>query len=181
MQIKQGNPKAFETILKGLKSLEGVQSKVGWFESAKYENGTPVAYAMAIQELGVASRSIPPRPYFRPTAIEKQNEWASTGAEVAKKVVAGHLSGEEAMGIVALKAEGDVLKTIDSITTPPLSPITLGARKYRMMGKKVTGATIGEIARLLKEGKLDLSGVPTKPLNDTGYARSTLTSVTEKI
>lgn len=85
------------------------------------------------------------------------------------------------MGLLTIKAEGDVAKTIESITSPPLSQITLGARKYRAEGKKVTGATIGEIARLLDEKKLDVSGVPNKPLDDTHAMLEHLTHVVEKV
>ena len=84
------------------------------------------------------------------------------------------------MELLTLKAEGDVSKAIAEVNAPPLSKITLGARKYRAEGKKVTGATIGEIARLIDENKLDVSGVSTKPLNETGLMSATLTHVVEK-
>ena len=83
------------------------------------------------------------------------------------------------MEILCLKAEGDVAAKIASITSPPLSPITLGARKYRQQGKTVTGATIGEIARKLKDGTLDISGVSDKPLVDSSLMINTLTSTVE--
>lgn len=179
MEMKRDNPKAFKTLSLRLKELGGVESKIGWFESAVYDEGRPVAAVAAGNELGIPSRSIPPRPFFRTTEAEQSEEWKKTAAEAAKRVLAGQMTGYDAMELLGQKAEFDVAKKIESITAPVLSPITIGARKYRREGKKVTGATIGEIARKLKEGKLDLTGVPTKPLDDTHKMLDTLTHVTE--
>lgn len=173
------NPKAFEVLNQRLEQLAGIQSKVGWFESAKYPDGRPVAAVAAGNELGIPSRSIPARPFFRPTASEKRQEWASDAAQLSNQVLQGKLSAHDAMDALAGKAEGDVAQTIASLTSPPLSPITLGARKYRRQGKVVTGGTIGEIARKLKEGTLDISGVPDKPLVDSSHMINTLTHQTE--
>ena len=38
--------------LKAMLAINKMQTKVGWGESAKYEDGTPVAYVAAIQEYG---------------------------------------------------------------------------------------------------------------------------------
>lgn len=180
-EITQSNPNWANQINLQLAALEKVQGKVGWFESAKYEDGTPVAYVATIQEFGAPERSIPARPFMRPTQAEKSNEWRETAAALAKKMVVGVIEAADVMEMLTMKAESDVSKTIASIDSPPLSKITLGARKYRQDGKKVTGATIGEIARKIKEGTLDVSGVSTKPLNDTGYMISTLTHTVESV
>lgn len=52
VKITRRNPKAFAEIANRLKSLDGTSAKAGWFETSKYENGTPVAYVAAIQEYG---------------------------------------------------------------------------------------------------------------------------------
>lgn len=51
-KITRKNPKAFTEIVNRLKALDGTSAKAGWFETSKYENGTPVAYIAAIQEYG---------------------------------------------------------------------------------------------------------------------------------
>lgn len=51
-KVKRENPQVFAQIENRIKELTGSQAKVGWFESARYENGTPVAYVAAIQEYG---------------------------------------------------------------------------------------------------------------------------------
>lgn len=178
MELKRSNSKAFETIRAQLSQLEGKETRVGWFESAQYEDGTPVAYIAAIQEQG--SGPIPPRSFFRTTVLEKKQTWIDTVEKLAKLVIGGKINGRDMMDMLGLQIEGDVQKKIASITTPPLSPLTLAARKYRQQGKSVTGKTLGELSRKLKDGTIDVSGVSTKPLNDTGQMIATLTHVVEE-
>jgi len=180
--VKQSNPKAFQELDVKLRELQGYQSRVGWFESAKYPEGTPVAYVAAIQELG--SGPIPPRPFMRPAATKNQSAWKDVAVAAAKKILAGTFTGQQGMDLLATRAEGDVLKAITAVDSPPLSPITLWARAYRRQGRKITGSTIGEIAAGIADGRLSASGpagVSDKPLNDTGYMISTLTHVVEKL
>ena len=184
MKVIQSNPGVIQQLINNLKALNGTQGKVGWFESAQYEDGTPVAVIAQIQEFGAPGKSIPPRPFMRPTAIEQQNPWSQLAAQVSKRVVTGKMTSVEAMELLTLKAETDVSKTIAAITQPPLSPITLLARKYRKEGKTVTGKTIGELAHIVKEhdGNITslIAGISTKPLNDTGRMIATLTHVVTK-
>ncbi len=180
MEIKRDKPQIMEVLSERLKALGSKQGKVGWFESSKYENGTPVAYVAAIQEFGnTVGVPIPPRPFMRPAVIENENAWKQLIAQGSKQILQGKATPQEVMEELTLSAQSAISENIATLTEPKLSPITLGARKYRQQGKKVTGKTIGEIAGLLKAGKLDISGVSTKPLEDTGYMSSTLTSVVE--
>ena len=183
MSMTETNSKMLTGLITQLDALENAEAKVGWFESAVYENGRPVAAVAAGNEVGIPSRSIPPRPFFRPTADAKEAEWGKTAETMAGRVIEGKATAEEAMEVLGLKAGGDVLETIVSITSPALSPITILARAYRKNGKDVTGKTIGEIAGLIKNQRYDITasqmaGVSTKPLNDTGHMIATLSSVT---
>jgi len=178
-ELKNDNPNAFAQLADTLKAMDGITGKVGWFENSSYPDGTPVAYIASIQELGSPSQNIPSRSFFRSTALEKNQQWHELAASISAKVLKKEITPEQGMEMLCLQAEGDVAGKIATITAPPLSPITLGARKYRQMGKKVTGRTIGEIARKLKEGTLDVSGVSTKPLVDSAVMVNTLTSVIE--
>jgi hypothetical protein len=177
MIVQKGSLEGFAAKIR---ELDGVVGKVGWFESAKYENGTPVAYVAAIQEFGnTVGTPIPPRPFMRPAVAEKRSEWEQIAARGAKDILAGQSDSVSVMKKITLSAQNAVSENIATLTEPPLSPITIGVRKYKKQGKKITARTIGEIARLLEEGKLDLSGVSTKPLEDTGLMSATLTSVVE--
>lgn len=177
MEIKQSNPNWSKEFDLKLKELDGYETSVGWFDTAKYKNGTPVAGVAAIQELG--NGKIPPRPFMRPAEI-KSNGWKDTAAFAAKKVLDGSFTGKQAMDYIGTVAEGDILEEIVNITQPPLSKITLGIRKLKQQDPTliVTGATVGRVAAQLAAGTLDVSGVSTKPLNDTGHMIATLTHIT---
>jgi len=183
--MTESNPKILTGLITQLDALESTQAKVGWFESAKYESGRPVAAVAAGNEMGIPSRSIPARPFFRPTSEAKRSEWGDAAARLAGRVVEGKASAEDAMEILAARAHGDVLDTLAAITTPALSPITIMARAYRKNGKDVSGRTIGEIAGKIKNQNYEvtasqMAGVSTKPLNDTGIMIASMSYVTER-
>lgn len=153
---KAGKIEALTQAIKGLGSAEG---RVGWFPSAVYEGGQPVAGVAAVQEFGSASRGIPPRSFMRTTAEEKRQEWAQIAAPVVRAAALGRLPGTAPTEAVCLAAEGAVRAKITQIQDPPLSPATIAARKRRLAsGGKGAKASIG------------------KPLVDTGIMLDSLTS-----
>jgi len=175
-------------LITRLEALENTQAKVGWFESAKYENGRPVAAVAAGNELGIPSRSIPARPFFRPTGEEKKNEWGESAARLAGRVLEGKAAADDAMEILAAKAHGDVLDTLAAINSPPLSPITIMARAWKKKygQDSVTGKTIGMFAGMIKNQRYDITasmiaGVSAKPLNDSGHMIATMDYITERV
>lgn len=159
--------KRLQALINDLGEREGM---VGWFDSSKYEDGTPVAYIAAIQELGSPANKIPPRPFMRTTAAEQKKAWAKTFNDGSKALLNGTATGEKVMEGLVLQARGDIQAKIASIQEPKLSDITLGLRKYKlgripgMPAGPVTGKTVGIIAAKLKDGSLNTSGVSTKPL-----------------
>lgn len=164
-------------LKEAVKGLNGAESKVGWFESSKYEGGEPVAGVAYVQEFGSTKRSIPPRPFFRPTADEKRGEWAKTAEQISRAVVQGHIPAAKVSEAVALAAEGHVRATITKLTSPALSPITVELRRRRRSGETVTGKTVGDAAKASKSAFFSAgSGSEVKPLVDTGYMLATLTS-----
>lgn len=196
--IKQGEG---SRIRRELRALDRTSSRVGWFESSKYPDGTPVAYIGTIQEFGYAAGGIPPRPFFRPTITVQQIVWRGLALQAATGMIKGNRTAFQVFELLGLQAEGDVRKTISQITTPPLSLLTLMARKARhehgkaskkeynkalkygpqrpMVGFKMTGKMLGQLARQQNAGPPDVSGVSNKPLVDTRILINTLTSVTE--
>ena len=62
--VKTTGGKKLEAILKKAEEARRKQVKVGFFSTAKYDDGTPVAANAAIQEFGLGA-SIPERPFFR--------------------------------------------------------------------------------------------------------------------
>lgn len=145
-----------------LDNLAGKVAKVGWFEKSKYPEPPhlPVAYVATIQEYGNSAEHIPPRPFMRPTVIQKRVEWRGVAERGAKAVLAGRATAADVMEQIGLKAAGDVRRTISQIWSPPLSPRTIAARLAKRKDKKTIGA-------------LD------KPLVDTGLMLATLTNTVE--
>ena len=154
-----------EALRQAVKGLDGAQSKVGWFPSAVYEAGQPVAGVAVVQEFGSTKRGIPPRPFFRPTAAERAEDWRKTAEGISRAVVRGELAPGATMEAVALAAGGHVRETISKITEPALSEATIAARKRRLAdgGKSLTGA----------KGGAGVAGI-AKPLVDTGIMLNTL-------
>lgn len=178
MSITESNPKGFDQLNMKIEQLNGFETKVGIFDTAKYPDGISAAQVAYWNEFG--TKTAPPRPVFRPVFTKSENKVRELAAFGAKKILDGSLDGKQAMELIGEFVQGEIINEYAAITSPPLSQITLGARLYRLQGKPVTGRTIGEIARLLHEGKLDVSGVKSKPLNDTGYMISQVTHMTEK-
>lgn len=136
---------AVKALQAAIKGLGGAQARVGWFPSAKYENGTPVALVAVVQEFGSPKKGIPPRPFMRTTAEAKRAEWQKDSHVLAKAVVNGQMPPEAVMQGLAQKAEGDVRRTISKVSTPPLSERTIEARARRhSKGKASTKPLVGQ-------------------------------------
>lgn len=162
-------------LAKALKDLDKANVKVGWFESSKYPdaNQTPVAYVAAINELGPHKR-----PFMQPTADAKDSEWSALMLQLSRQVVKGRMSVVDALTAVGLTVGADIQQTIATINDPPLSLVTLVARKYKAEGRAVTGATIGGIVEYINrvgdaEARSYVAGISDKPLNDSGYMLAT--------
>lgn len=120
--------KGVATITAAIRGLDKVQGKVGWFETAHYEDGTPVAYVAAIQEFG--TDRIPARPFMRPAVADHGGEWIDLMARGAKAAVDGRYTPEQVLEAVTLQAAGDVAKKISAVTAPPLSPVTVKRKGF---------------------------------------------------
>lgn len=142
----------FKRLIVAIKELDKHEVKVGFFETAKYPDGTSVAYVATIQEFGAPEVKIPPRPFFRPTIAAQSVTWNAEFAAMAKMVLTSGLDVRDGLDAMGLRIAGDVAKTIQSVMAPPLKPSTIRNKK---------GAT--------------------KPLIDTGQMFQSITSeVVEK-
>lgn len=132
-------------------------AKVGWFEGAKYPDGTPVAYVALIQESGAPARNIPPRPFIRPTIDAQRAVWAKMLREGAQAVIKGKFTANQVLDGVGIQAAGDIRKTITQVMSPPLAPATVKARARRLSNKEITPSL-------------------SKPLIDTGLMMDSTTN-----
>ena len=181
VEIRRLNSQSLQTLCFNLAALQNVEAKVGWFESAKYPDGTPVAYAAALNELGHGNT--PARPTMRPTAKAQAKEWALAAKQGADAITKGTFSPVQVMEQLAGKAQGDIFKAISVLTLPALSPVTieLRAMKQKNPNLKIGGAVVGYAAWKVKQpGYVAPSGVSTKPLIDSGLMVATLTHIVTK-
>lgn len=109
-----------------LEGLDGFEGKVGWFETAHYPDGTPVAYVATIHEFGTSKT--PARPFMRPAVQDHGDEWIESLAQGVAASLRGGPSPEQVLEIVTLQAAGDVAQKIQAVTSPALAPVTI-ARK----------------------------------------------------
>lgn len=162
----------FATLEAALEGLDGLEAKAGWFETARYPNGMPVATVAFIQEHGaltgrgaVASvlqggggsgaRSvfIPPRPFMRPTVAAETRNWMALLGRGAKAALLGTTTPREAMEIVVMKAAADVAKTISNVFEPPLSPATIRGKKGATKPLVETGMMIQSVTGVVEDTK----------------------------
>lgn len=164
---------ALSDLLKRVQELSAKKVQIGWFPSSEYEDGTKVAEVAIMQEFG--TKTAPARPFMRPTVANEQGNWGDKIAPDVKDVIHGEESVNDLYSKAGIIIEGDVINTIASITSPPLTDTTLLLRKWRQEGRKITGATVGEAHAAVNSDNPPSLSTNTKPLNDTGYMISTLT------
>lgn len=136
----------FKRVRLALKELDGVQGKVGYFETSRYQDGTPVAYVAAIQEMGHGPSGIPARPTMGPAIDANLEKYTKQFGKGAAAVLRGETSALAVMETMTLVAAGDVGQAISDLTSPPLKPETIRRKGFakplietRQMIQAVTG------------------------------------------
>jgi len=156
MPVRRIRAKNRESIDAAIKDIGQMKLRVGWFASAKYETGTPVAMVAAAHEFGVPQNGLPPRPFMRPTIAENRDRWLKYFAQQVRHIFEGESTVEIALNQVGLNMAGKIKQAISKVTQPPLKTATVKAK----MRKRKTAKTPGNL---------------TKPLVDTGLMISTVT------
>lgn len=157
MKIQRKAGPGAEQLRVMLAGLTNKVARVGFFPSAKYEDGTPVAYVATIQEFGSPTEGIPPRSFMRTTAEAQRGAWQATARQGAQAVTKGNATGLQVLDVLGQQAAGDIRKSISRVVSPPLKQATIDAR----LRKRADKTTLG---------KLD------KPLVDTGTLLNAVTS-----
>ena len=157
VKVQQRGGKKLQRLLReaGKGGVSGV--KVGFFSTAKYEDGTPVAAVAAWNEFG--TKNIPERPFFRNALAGMEDGIANiikAGIDPKKMVVDEQLADR-----VGLYAAGQVQESIVALNDPPNSPATIAQKRKKLGGKKGVGG--GE-----------------NPLIDTGFMRDSVTWEVER-
>lgn len=179
--IRKKGAKSFEELRQIINGIDGKEMRAGWFESARYDDNTPVAFVASIQEFG--AKGIPPRPFMRPTVSSKKQDWKNIVAQGLQSVVDGNITMEDLLDILGLNVAGEIRKAISQVNSPPLSPVTLALRKQKLQGQQITGKRVGWTAAAIARGDTasgqlgDTSGVNPKPLVFDAVMLNTLTHV----
>ena len=167
------------SLLRQLRTQRGkaVSIEVGFFESARYEDGTSVPTVAAIHQFGAPNRNIPARPYFTNAMehierevrrmvlgdLRQQTRALGTGGAVRAPRIDDGLLNQ-----IGAKAAGIIQQSIVDISRPPLSQKTIEARRNRGKGKR---RTKGRGRRV----RVSASGLGPTPLIDTGFLRRSVT------
>jgi hypothetical protein len=171
-----------DALQKMLKQANKRQVKVGWFESAKYDDNTPVAGIAAQNEYGNPNISIPARPFVRPAIADNKQAWAKSIDTMFKRAAEGKTTATAALSVLGDVVASDIKTAIVNGNHAPLSPLTIALRKHRNDGAKIGGRFIGAVAAAIARGETgsgqlgDQSFGNTDPLRETGYMIATLTS-----
>lgn len=128
VRTKGPGAKELEIMLTG---LDGKQGQAGWFETAKYPDGTPVAYVASIMEFGYAAKNIPPRLGLRELVKKRTPAWREIAKAGIHAVIKGNASIGDVMEGLSATAAGDIRKRITQVSSPPLKPSTVRARAAR--------------------------------------------------
>lgn len=147
MPVKRTTHVDMSRLVALAKEIEANEVAAGWLETARYEDGTPVAYISSIQEFGHAPH-IPPRPFMRPTVESQSPEWAKIYGHVIKNAS----SGTAVLEVMGGKIAGDMRESISELTSPAIAESTIKARQSKGNGS-------------------------TKPLVDTRVMINTLTHI----
>lgn len=126
--VKRTNPDGFKEIAARLGEAE---AQVGFFESARYQDGTPVAYIAAIQEFGFPAGGIAMRSFMRSTISDQKKNWRTILRAGSTRVIKGELTLFDVMDGVGLQAAGDMRRKISEISSPPLKESTIKNRQRR--------------------------------------------------
>lgn len=172
-------------LINQIEQLNKKEVKAGWFESSKYEDGTPVAEVAATQEFGGNNGRfvIPARPFMRPAIANYKTDWAEIARQQISRMVQGRGTVQAVFDGVGETMRGDIQVSIEDVVSPELSPVTLLLRKWKDQDSSlvVTNDVVEQAIHSLRTGQDDLSGLPQsrmKPLTDTGYMLATVTHAT---
>ena len=123
--VRENDNRTLEVLLDHVKELEGLYAQIGWFESARYDEETPVAMVAAQNEFGNPEKNIPPRPFIRPAISDHSKVWQQLVASGAKAIAAGNETATSVMEAVTATAAGQIRDKIKEVYSPSLSPVTL--------------------------------------------------------
>lgn len=131
-------------LRKEMESIKNARLEVGFFDTAVYPSGIPVAYVASIHEFGWGP--IPARPFMRPAIAEKRDQWVRNFAGGFRAVTDGKLTTRQVLEQMGARITGHIKESIQSVTSPALSDATVAARLNRLSSgvAATAGPSIGK-------------------------------------
>lgn len=114
--------KEIDKKLNNLISSSNKRLEVGFFESAKYENGEYVANVAKIQEYGTLK--IPARPFFRNAIAKNGAKWLT----FMKNQFTSNQNLDLSLNQAGELARGDIVASIMQTNNPPNAETTIKAK-----------------------------------------------------
>ena len=176
--VREHDNRNIELLLEHVADLEHLDARIGWFESARYDEETPVALVAAQNEYGNPDNNIPPRPFMRPAISEHAQSWKQKISSGAKAITAGNETSATVMEAVAALAAGQIREGIEQVYSPSLSPFTIFNRLQSL--DKARGIRRSRQAQ--EDRTIDFiidDHTITKPLVFAGILLNTLTYVVD--
>jgi hypothetical protein len=132
LEIEFDDKKLREELTKLQKSVQEYKGYlVGFFEGAKYDDGTPVAQVAASNEFGLnltGEQPIPSRPFFRIANKKVHKRLTEMLAKMLDEAV-GYILTKQDMNALGAVHKAAIQKEIKDLRTPPNSAETI-ARKH---------------------------------------------------
>ena len=122
--------KGIARMRKQVESVNKASLEVGFFDTAVYPSGVPVAYVASIHEFGWGP--IPARPFMRPSMAEKRDQWARNFAGGFRAVADGKLTTRQVLEQMGARITGHIKESIQAVTSPSLNDATVAARLNRL-------------------------------------------------
>ena len=97
--------------------------EIGFFETARYPNGTFVAQVARYNEFGTIN--IPMRPFFRNAINKNIKKWYAT----LQNAINQNATPSKALSIVGEVARADIIQSITDLRTPPNAESTIKQKK----------------------------------------------------
>lgn len=97
--------------------------EIGFFETARYPNGTFVAQVARYNEFGTLN--IPMRPFFRNAINKNIKKWYAT----LQNAINQNTTPSKALSIVGEVARADIIQSITDLRTPPNAESTIKQKK----------------------------------------------------
>lgn len=150
-------------------SLTSKQLKVGFLDGATYPDGTSVPMVAAANEFGNPASGSPARPFFRNAISENADKWADN-AESLMKYHDGDT--EMVLNLMGEIIKDDVMRSIGTLVTPALSPVTVLLRDRFPVRDSMTFSDVLAAREDVKNG---ITGnASSKPLIWTGHMQSSV-------